>query len=231
MKLIDTFAPAPPGVGARCARKRLRRSRCEHCVARCPTGALAWRDGDIHLLAERCTGCGICLFVCPADALENLAPLRRHYRDGVLLGPFTLPVAVGSCYCGIRITAFVRSQWISRCFRTGCNRLPNSTCGCASAASRAGDVCQPRRCQARRRAVGCAARGDACRMTSRRGGPQVRYAQSMALRWRHRAVCYAGPVEKSALRAPSPLAMRRSRSTRRAAPAAATARQSVRQMP
>ncbi|EOV9016123.1 4Fe-4S binding protein [Cronobacter muytjensii] len=110
MKLIDTFAPAPPGVGARCARKRLRRSRCEHCVARCPTGALAWRDGDIHLLAERCTGCGICLFVCPADALENLAPLRRHYRDGVLLGPFTLPVAVGELllwhtHYGIRAVA------------------------------------------------------------------------------------------------------------------------------
>ncbi|ALB62687.1 polyferredoxin [Cronobacter condimenti 1330] len=94
MDLFATLAPAPPGVGARCARKRLRRSRCDRCITRCPTGALALHDGVITLARDRCTGCGICLFACPADALEHLAPLTRFYRDGVLFGPFTLPVAV-----------------------------------------------------------------------------------------------------------------------------------------
>ncbi|EOC1327337.1 4Fe-4S binding protein [Cronobacter dublinensis] len=102
-------------MGARCARKRLCRSRCERCVTRCPTGALRWRDGALTLLAERCTGCGICLFVCPADALENLSPLQRHYHDGVLLGPFTLPVAVEELllwhtHYGIRAVAVDLSQ-------------------------------------------------------------------------------------------------------------------------
>ncbi|EOU9533207.1 4Fe-4S dicluster domain-containing protein [Cronobacter dublinensis] len=115
MKFLDVLAPAPPGVGARCARKRLRHSGCERCVTRCPTGALGWRDGALTLLAERCTGCGICLYVCPADALENLAPLQRHYHDGVVLGPFTLPVAVEELllwhtHYGIRAVAVDLSQ-------------------------------------------------------------------------------------------------------------------------
>ncbi|NCH99309.1 polyferredoxin [Cronobacter malonaticus] len=93
MDLFDTIAPAQPCVGARCARKRLARSRCDYCVTRCPSGALAIHHHEVILAPERCTGCGICLFVCPADALENLVPLARTHRDGVLLGPYTLPVA------------------------------------------------------------------------------------------------------------------------------------------
>ncbi|EOL9002474.1 4Fe-4S binding protein [Cronobacter turicensis] len=93
MNLFDMIAPAQPCVGARCARKRLPRSRCDYCVTRCPTGALALHHHDVILASDRCTGCGICLFVCPADALEYLSPLMRRHRDGVLLGPFTLPVA------------------------------------------------------------------------------------------------------------------------------------------
>ncbi|ELY3468768.1 4Fe-4S binding protein [Cronobacter universalis] len=93
MNLFDALTPIPPCVGARCARKRLRRSRCDDCVTRCPTGALSIHNHEVVLAPERCTGCGICLFVCPADALENLSPLARCHRDGVLLGPFTLPVA------------------------------------------------------------------------------------------------------------------------------------------
>jgi len=68
-------------------------SRCDYCVTRCPTGALAFHHHEVILAPERCTGCGICLFVCPADALKYLSPLMRRHRDGVLLGPFTLPVA------------------------------------------------------------------------------------------------------------------------------------------
>ncbi|EIZ9235348.1 4Fe-4S binding protein [Cronobacter sakazakii] len=93
MDLFDTFAPAQPCVGARCARKRLARSRCDYCVTRCPSGALAIHHHEVILTSERCTGCGICLFVCPADALEDLVPLARIHREGVLLGPFTQPVA------------------------------------------------------------------------------------------------------------------------------------------
>ncbi|EPO1784595.1 4Fe-4S binding protein [Cronobacter turicensis] len=93
MNLFDMIAPAQPCVDARCARKRLPRSRCDYCVTRCPTGALAFHHHEVILAPERCTGCGICLFVCPADALKYLSPLMRRHRDGVLLGPFTLPVA------------------------------------------------------------------------------------------------------------------------------------------
>ncbi|ELY4524465.1 4Fe-4S binding protein [Cronobacter turicensis] len=93
MNLFDMIAPAQPCVSARCARKRLPRSRCDYCVTRCPTGALALHHHEVILAPECCTGCGICLFVCPADALEYLSPLMRRHRDGVLLGPFMLPVA------------------------------------------------------------------------------------------------------------------------------------------
>ncbi len=166
MKFLDVLAPAPPGVGARCARKRLRRSRCERCVTRCPTGALGWRDGALTLLAERCTGCGICLFVCPADALENLAPLQRHYHDGVLLGRLRCRSPLKSCCSGIRITVSAPSRWICRSPRTGCARSASLTCDCASAANRAGSACRSARCRAGRSAVCWASRANAgaCRI-------------------------------------------------------------------
>ena len=48
-------------------------ARCTACGAcvggRCPTGALAERDGRYSVSEERCIGCGVCAAGCPAGAI------------------------------------------------------------------------------------------------------------------------------------------------------------------
>jgi ferredoxin-type protein NapG len=42
---------------------------CDYCVASCPVGgALTQETGQVPVVAaDVCTGCGICVYVCPAD--------------------------------------------------------------------------------------------------------------------------------------------------------------------
>lgn len=43
---------------------------CEACIDRCQMGALKVTDGNLTREVQRCIGCGLCLSVCPADALR-----------------------------------------------------------------------------------------------------------------------------------------------------------------
>jgi Fe-S-cluster-containing hydrogenase component 2 len=55
---------------------------CENatCVAVCHTGALV-RDGNqVRLLAERCTGCELCLWACPFGAVGLDLEEKRAYK-------------------------------------------------------------------------------------------------------------------------------------------------------
>ena len=43
---------------------------CGYCIdSRCPMQAMVERDGVVHVLPERCIGCGVCAVDCPADAV------------------------------------------------------------------------------------------------------------------------------------------------------------------
>jgi Pyruvate/2-oxoacid:ferredoxin oxidoreductase delta subunit len=56
-------------------------ARCTACGAcvggRCPTGALAERDGRFSVSEKRCIGCGVCAAGCPAGAI-TLRPRPRR---------------------------------------------------------------------------------------------------------------------------------------------------------
>ena len=43
---------------------------CGACIEVCPAGAIALVDGRAHMAEETCTGCGVCLEVCPEDAIH-----------------------------------------------------------------------------------------------------------------------------------------------------------------
>jgi len=56
---------------------------CEACIPRCQMDALKIVDGKLTGNAYRCIGCGLCMYVCPVDALhleptaEGLVPLKK----------------------------------------------------------------------------------------------------------------------------------------------------------
>jgi len=43
---------------------------CGACVDVCPVGAIALTNGTASVADETCTGCGACLEVCPQDAIH-----------------------------------------------------------------------------------------------------------------------------------------------------------------
>ena len=54
---------------------------CTTCVERCPSpGALVIESGRPQVIADRCTGCGVCQHVCPAanNAIVMVPALRTE---------------------------------------------------------------------------------------------------------------------------------------------------------
>jgi len=50
-----------------------RKQPCDYCVVRCPIGKTAIRFGDDgmpRVFEGHCTGCGVCAYLCPGDALR-----------------------------------------------------------------------------------------------------------------------------------------------------------------
>ena len=47
---------------------------CGDCIERCAFGARAWQDRSVKYLADACYGCGLCMTICPKDAVV----LRRR---------------------------------------------------------------------------------------------------------------------------------------------------------
>jgi ferredoxin len=43
---------------------------CGACLGVCPAGAIALVNGGARVVEETCTGCGACLDVCPEDAMH-----------------------------------------------------------------------------------------------------------------------------------------------------------------
>ena len=55
----------------RCVAVRNRNASCRKCVQACPFGALAVEANEITLDATLCVGCGVCIGVCPTEALVS----------------------------------------------------------------------------------------------------------------------------------------------------------------
>jgi len=45
-------------------------SDCGECIDRCLFGARIWQEEKMHYNAELCYGCGLCITVCPEEAIE-----------------------------------------------------------------------------------------------------------------------------------------------------------------
>jgi Fe-S-cluster-containing hydrogenase component 2 len=56
---------------SRCVRHRCTTNACTRCMEACPTDAVSWGRGGIHMDSSACTQCLACLSVCPTAALAS----------------------------------------------------------------------------------------------------------------------------------------------------------------
>jgi ferredoxin len=67
------MTPVPEIVEGRCLRRRLSGFDCTLCVDNCEAKAVTFSQadgsGEVHIENQKCTGCGRCTAVCPAEAI------------------------------------------------------------------------------------------------------------------------------------------------------------------
>lgn len=83
-KLADEPPPTVQAEPARCLRRRLNTCDCRLCLDACAAGALSLDGRQLQLDARKCTGCMVCLAVCPGDALVgswDLEGMLRQVRE------------------------------------------------------------------------------------------------------------------------------------------------------
>lgn len=67
----------------RCISVRNRNADCLRCVRACTAEALAYRDNELHVEADRCIGCGTCATACPTCAIEIRQPSDEELTASV----------------------------------------------------------------------------------------------------------------------------------------------------
>lgn len=80
-----------------CLRHRHKASSCRRCADACPAAAVSLREGKgVFLDRDRCTGCGLCVNLCPTEAF-TWKRLRQDLRSRA--GERSGPMVVG-CHLG-----------------------------------------------------------------------------------------------------------------------------------
>ncbi|MFU9074986.1 4Fe-4S binding protein [Proteus sp. LHD240705] len=92
-RFIKVDLPPEPIINDKCVRKRLKQSLCDSCSKVCPVGAITFAHLDVKIDNELCFQCGNCLFTCPVDAIENIAPHERTHQDNYLVVNHDEPLA------------------------------------------------------------------------------------------------------------------------------------------
>ena len=61
----------------RCVHQRVLSASCRSCVEACPTAAWSINENGLGFDQDACDACGLCVAVCPMEALELPAPVPR----------------------------------------------------------------------------------------------------------------------------------------------------------
>lgn len=54
-----------------CVRQRFKHSSCNRCTEVCTSGALSWRNGNLHWDPDKCQQCLLCCAFCPTGSLSS----------------------------------------------------------------------------------------------------------------------------------------------------------------
>jgi ferredoxin len=119
---MNEYRAVPAVLPARCVADR----GCRRCVAVCPHGALQLKDQWVEIDKARCTGCGLCLGACPADAItfpsNSMAELDAQIV--ALLDPANGDLATRGILFTCRETIAALDTAIERGFRYDPGWLP-----------------------------------------------------------------------------------------------------------
>ena len=67
----------------RCISVRNRNAHCLRCAEACTSGAITYRDNDLHVEPDNCIGCGTCATACPTCAIEIRKPTDEELTAAV----------------------------------------------------------------------------------------------------------------------------------------------------
>ncbi|WP_170169081.1 4Fe-4S dicluster domain-containing protein [Mesobacillus subterraneus] len=68
-----------------CTRNISPLSTCTACIDGCPDGAIILEEGKISIEEEKCSACGVCITVCPVQAIKGQSPARKISQNHLLL--------------------------------------------------------------------------------------------------------------------------------------------------
>lgn len=68
-------------VSEACSKKKSPLSTCTACMDECPHGALVIEERTLKLDEKACSLCGVCITVCPQQAIKGQSPARKVIQD------------------------------------------------------------------------------------------------------------------------------------------------------
>ncbi|WP_079508514.1 indolepyruvate ferredoxin oxidoreductase subunit alpha [Mesobacillus jeotgali] len=90
-----------------CTRRISNMGSCTACIDECPADAIHLDNGKININGKLCTTCGVCITVCPVQAIKGQSPARKVIQHYLFLqDDSTWPTMVELLYYhkkGIRI--------------------------------------------------------------------------------------------------------------------------------
>lgn len=126
-----------------CAHQRVTHSHCDACVKACPSKAWTLHDDGLNFDSDRCDSCGLCVVVCPHQALALPAPIPIIVQDRTREALIACERASqklanddstrldrttsGVVPCLHALTPFLILQWIKK-YRVSAIRLTSGDC-------------------------------------------------------------------------------------------------------
>lgn len=96
-----------------CSKKQSPLSTCTACRDECPYGALIIEERNLKLVEQACSHCGVCITVCPQQAIKGQSPARMIIQDHLLLQEDSpLPSFMELLYFHKKGVRFIQSESI-----------------------------------------------------------------------------------------------------------------------
>jgi ferredoxin len=107
-----------------CTRRISPMGSCTACIEECPADAIHLDNGKININEKLCTTCGVCITVCPVQAIKGQSPARKVFQKYLSLQDDpTLPTMVELLYYHKKGIRLIHRPWICEDLRDRVDRV------------------------------------------------------------------------------------------------------------